>query len=91
MLYRKSQVSDRWLRAPLQAPTALHQPLSYISRSHIADVFASQENGRKDISVCFTGHRAIPPQELPALTEPGAESTVSARVSGFYLRRRAGI
>ena len=69
MLYRKSQVSDRWLRAPLQAPTALHQPLSYISRSHIADVFASQENGRKDISVCFTGHRAIPPQELPALTE----------------------
>ena len=69
MLYRKAQVSDRWLRAPLQAPTALHQPLSYISRSHIADVFASQENGRKDISVCFTGHRAIPPQELPALTE----------------------
>ena len=69
MLYRKSQVSDRWLRAPLQAPTALHQPLSYISRSHIADVFASQENGRKDISVCFTGHRVIPPQELPALTE----------------------
>ena len=68
MLYRKAQVSDRWLRAPLQAPTALHQPLSYISRSHIADVFASQENGRKDISVCFTGHRAIPPQELPALT-----------------------
>ena len=53
MLYRKSQVSDRWLRAPLQTPTALHQPLSYISRSHIADVFASQENGRKDISVCF--------------------------------------
>lgn len=47
MLYRKAQVSDRWLRAPLQAPTALHQPLSYISRSHIADVFASQENGRK--------------------------------------------
>ena len=69
MLYRKSQVSGRWLRAPLQAPSALHQPLSYISRSHIADVFASQENGRKDISVCFTGHRAIPPQELPALTE----------------------
>ena len=50
MLYRKSQVSGRWLRAPLQAPSALHQPLSYISRSHIADVFASQENGRKDIS-----------------------------------------
>ena len=45
MLYRKAQVSDHWLRAPLQAPTALHQPLSYISRSHIADVFASQENG----------------------------------------------
>ena len=62
MLYRKSQVSGRWLRAPLQAPSALHQPLSYISRSHIADVFASQ-----------------------------AGSTVSARVSGFYLRRRAGI
>ena len=95
MLYRKSQVSDRWLRAPLQAPTALHQPLSYISRSHIADVFASQENGRKDISVCFTGHRAIPPQELPAavlfygcILQVDA---VSARVSGFYLRRRAGI
>ncbi len=47
MLYRKSQVSDRWLRAPLQTPTALHQPLSYITRSHIADVFASQENRAK--------------------------------------------
>ena len=46
MLYRKAQVSDRWLRAPLQAPTALHQPHSYNSPSHIADVFASQENGR---------------------------------------------
>ena len=46
MLYRKSQVSDRWLRAPLQAPTALHQPLSYISRSHIADVtFPSASRG----------------------------------------------
>ena len=47
MLYRKAQVSDRWLRAPLQAPTALHQPLSYISRSHIADVFARRRTGER--------------------------------------------
>ena len=69
MLYRKAPASSGWLRPPLQPPVLLHQPLSYISRDHIADVFASQENGRKDISVCFTGHRVIPSSELPALTE----------------------
>lgn len=69
MLYRKATASETWLRTPIQPPLALHQPLSYVSRDHIADVFASQEHGRRDIAVCFTGHRVLPAAELPALTE----------------------
>lgn len=69
MLYRKASTQGPWLRPPLQPLLTLQQPLSYVSREHIADVFASQEHGRRDISVCFTGHRVIPAEELPALTE----------------------
>lgn len=42
------------------AADTFRQPLSYISRAMIADVYDSQLRGRKDLSVCFTGHRVIP-------------------------------
>lgn len=51
------------------AADTLRQPLSYISRAMIADVYDSQLRGRKDLTVCFTGHRAIPEAEAPRLAE----------------------
>ena len=52
-----------------KAADAMSQPLSYISRQMIAGVFDSQDRGDKDLTVCFTGHRIIPPQDRPALAE----------------------
>lgn len=51
------------------AADALCQPLSFITREMIAEVFDSQLRGRKDMTVCFTGHRVIPPNERKAVTE----------------------
>lgn len=51
------------------AADALRQPLSFITREMIADVYDSQLRGRKDISVCFTGHRLIPHDDHEALTD----------------------
>lgn len=51
-----------------KAADALRQPLSFITREMISDVFDSQLRGRKDLTVCFTGHRVIPREELPGLT-----------------------
>lgn len=51
-----------------KAADALRQPLSFISREMIADVFDSELRGRKDLTVCFTGHRVIPQAEAEALS-----------------------
>lgn len=66
MRYRNSS-SPSFLRPAVPPPT-LHQPLSYISRQQIADVFSSQEQGRKPLSVCFTGHRFLSAQERDTLS-----------------------
>ena len=50
-----------------KAADILRQPLSFISREMIADVFDSELRGRKDLTVCFTGHRVIPKEEAAAL------------------------
>ena len=50
------------------AADTLRQPLSFITREMIADVYDSQLRGRKDISVCFTGHRIIAPEDLDSLS-----------------------
>lgn len=52
-----------------KAADVLRQPLSFISREMIADVFDSQQRGRKDLTVCFTGHRLIPREEAEALSQ----------------------
>lgn len=51
------------------AADTLRQPLSFITREMIADVYDSQLRGRKDISVCFTGHRLIPSEDRTGLIE----------------------
>lgn len=66
--YMLSAPDERIYFAPAAADRHLRQPLSFVTRDMIADVFDSQLRGRKDMSVCFTGHRLIPRQELPALT-----------------------
>lgn len=54
---------------PIEAADSFGQPLSFITKEMIADVFDSQLRGRKDLSVCFTGHRVIPHNEAPAISE----------------------
>lgn len=51
------------------AADTLRQPLSFISRAMISDVYDSQLRGRKDLTVCFTGHRVIPREVEPALSD----------------------
>ncbi|MGN0778170.1 MAG: SLOG family protein [Aristaeellaceae bacterium] len=46
---------------------SLHEPLSYISRQMIADVYA--DTTRRPLSVCFTGHRHISADVAYALAE----------------------
>ena len=65
--YRLSRHSE-CLRYFSPAADTLRQPLSFITREMIADVYDSQLRGRKDLTVCFTGHRVIPASDLPALT-----------------------
>ena len=45
------------------------EPLSFITREMIADVYDSELRGRKDLTVCFTGHRIIPQNEHQALSD----------------------
>ena len=52
-----------------KAADTLCQPLSFITREMIADVYESQLRGRKDLSVCFTGHRYIPSDERDRIAE----------------------
>lgn len=52
-----------------KAADAMRQPLSFISREMVADVFDSQLRGRKDLTVCFTGHRLIPKKNEPKLCQ----------------------
>lgn len=52
-----------------KAADILRQPLSFISREMVERVFDSQLRGRKDLTVCFTGHRAIPRDESARLTD----------------------
>ncbi len=42
-----------------EAADSLRQPLSFISREMVAEVFDSQAHDRQALSVCFTGHRHI--------------------------------
>lgn len=77
-----------------KAADALRQPLSFISREMIADVFDSELRGRKDLTVCFTGHRVIPRDEadtlsirldalLEALYHHGYRDFISGAAIGF--------
>ncbi len=50
-----------------KAADTLRQPLSFISREMIADVYA-QPSGDKEITVCFTGHRKLPKEEISTLS-----------------------
>lgn len=50
-----------------KAADVLRQPLSFITREMVSDVFDSQLRGRKDLTVCFTGHRHIPHHEYDAI------------------------
>lgn len=51
-----------------EAADTLRQPLSFISREMVSDVFDSQLRGRKDIACCFTGHRVISTEMQKTLT-----------------------
>ena len=56
---------------PLYHPTksgVLRQSLVCITREMVAGVFDSQLRGRKDLTVCFTGHRVIPANEVCRLS-----------------------
>lgn len=64
-----SLTAPRASRYTGKAADTLRQPLSFISREMIADVFDSELRGRQDLTVCFTGHRVIPHEEHAALTE----------------------
>lgn len=64
-----------------KAADALRQPLSFISREMIADVFDSQVRGRQDLTVCFTGHRIIPSNAVSALS-----ARLDALLEGLYRR-----
>lgn len=57
------------LRYFTPAADNLRQPLSFITRDMIADVYDSQLRGRKDLTVCFTGHRFIPHDDIQPLSD----------------------
>ncbi|MBQ7849045.1 MAG: DUF1273 family protein [Clostridia bacterium] len=52
-----------------EAADELCQPLSFVTREMISDVFDSQLRGRQDITACFTGHRQLPPEDAEALSD----------------------
>ncbi len=62
-------VPPRASRYTGKAADRLRQPLSFISREMVAGVFDSELRGRRDLTVCFTGHRFISRAELPALIQ----------------------
>jgi len=62
-----------------KAADRLRQPLSFISREMIAEVFDSELRGRRDLTVCFTGHRVIPRNDLDSLT-----GTLDALLEALY-------
>ncbi len=79
---------------PLYVHGTLRQPLSFITREMISDVYDSQLRGRKDLTVCFTGHRVIPPEEseniairldavLETLYQRGFRDFISGAALGF--------
>lgn len=68
MRYRPTSSSSSSFLRPAVPPPTLHQPMYHISRQQIADVFSSQEQGRKPLSVCFTGHRILSSQERTHLS-----------------------
>ncbi|MBQ8200834.1 MAG: DUF1273 family protein [Clostridia bacterium] len=78
-IYRKA--GHRTADATAKAADTLRQPLSFISREMIADVFNSQARGRLDISVCFTGHRHISLSDEEALL-----SRLDALLEALYRR-----
>ncbi|MBE5797716.1 MAG: DUF1273 domain-containing protein [Clostridiales bacterium] len=86
--------APRTFRYTPKAADTLRQPLSFISREMIADVFDSELRGRKDLTVCFTGHRHIPEGEyaglaamldrvLEALYQHGYRDFISGAAIGF--------
>lgn len=52
-----------------EAADELCQPLSFVTRDMISDVFDSQLRGRQDITACFTGHRQLPADEVDSLAD----------------------
>ncbi len=69
---------------PLYRPrmdNVLHQRMSCISREMVAGVFDSQLRGRKDLTVCFTGHRVVPLQDVNQLS-----ARVDALLEHLYQR-----
>lgn len=51
-------------------PLLLHQPpLPYVTQQQISDVFDQEAEGRRRLTVCFTGHRSIPSNIQPLLTK----------------------
>lgn len=66
---------------PRHAADTLRQPLSFISRDMIADVFDSQTRGRKDMTACFTGHRMI-----DATTEAVLAQKLDTLLEALYQR-----
>lgn len=63
------------------AADKLRQPLSFITKDMIAGVFDSQLQGRRDLTVCFTGHRMIPRAETVAL-----EARLDLLLAALYAR-----
>lgn len=66
-IYRKA--AHRAMKHTAKAADTLRQPLSFVSREMVADVFDSQLRGRRDITACFTGHRSIPKAEQEAVLQ----------------------
>lgn len=52
-----------------KAADELCQPLSFVTRELISDVFESQLRGRHDMTACFTGHRHLPADEITPLAD----------------------
>lgn len=94
---RKFQLTaPRVSRYQKTAADKLRQPLSFITKDMIAGVFDSQLSGRRDLTVCFTGHRTILKDDsdllpdrldflLNALYEHGFRDFISGAARGFDL------
>ncbi|MBQ2952043.1 MAG: DUF1273 family protein [Clostridia bacterium] len=67
--YRLTTPEECIYFAPRKGGLPMRQPLFHITREMISDVFDSELRGRRDISVCFTGHRLIPSADMKSLTQ----------------------